>query len=62
MSDRTLVRLGLTLMIGSVIAGFSVLWWWALFGISEQIGIATVITVTVLGSVGLFTALIGANE
>lgn len=54
MRPRTI---GLTLIALAAIWGLAAMWWWALAGLSEPIGIATGFTTLALAMVGFLTIL-----
>lgn len=51
MKTRSLLRIALTLSVVILVCILAACWWWALSGMSSDVGVAWFITIFVLGSV-----------
>jgi hypothetical protein len=48
MTERQLVRLAVWLMVAAILVSFVAVWWWALLGMTPEVGLACLFTATLL--------------
>ncbi len=59
--SRLLVVLGVALIVATAIFTIAFTWWWALAGMSEDVGTACIVTATVMFIFGVALTLGGAE-
>lgn len=57
MSETLTTHIGAWLVILSLVGGIAAMWWWALLGMSPQVGMAVAVTVLITFTFGCFAAL-----
>ena len=62
MDDDITVLVGLILMIASMVFALGAIWWWAIFGMSENVGLASFATFGFTAFLGMTLAIAGAED
>lgn len=55
--NKTCATIGIIMMVFGAISGLAAIWWWALHGMSSEVGVAWTATSVGLVFVGVFTAI-----